>query len=741
MNGYYDYGRFTRLPYTALQNRMLATTALLKEGRYSIEQELNDADNCVRFQAFDTVNETAVTIVEIPVRLPKVATAAQREALNVSFETQASALEKFSHNSAIAIRDHFSEGGRHYVVTDLVDGMDLASLLASLKRPFPLSDVVEWADKVLEVLNALHSFRPPTFYKALRPENLVQRADRSVAMLMSAAVLCGEQSSSDDSVAYSPLEQLWTGLDAASQKVIINKYDEASERILKQDLDARCDIYSLGATLYHLVTARRPIDVLERSIEMIEGNPDPLKSPHKVDPSIPHEISDVIMKAMEIKREYRFDSAAIMRQVLKTALVRVKEREAEEAREHEEAAADIQRAKQEREANADNNGEAPEHSEAVMAELREAEERRLEAERHAAAEVAKAAETAKVEAAKEPQVTVRPTESFKLAELDDDLLGLLSPSSHTSDAPDLKANLVHNSKAPETPDVPDVIVQPFIQEVEQPAVSAETVEVAEAFAEVKATVPEEASVDFGPAVVQTFEETVPTVDESFEPADDSMPAADEVDLVEVVDVAEEFSTLEAVSVSEEPVSEAEEITTAVDEPDVSAAAIDAVDTTPVLVDEKPATASVPTKVQPKIEAYDYPEPARNGLPIPALAAAGTLLLVVAIGGWFFLGSSSSSATETPKAETQTTVPAQSSQANDPARNSYQESPQNQQEQVTQQQAQNVPPGTSETRQEPQRAASATTAQPKQQQKKPAPAPTKAPAQKKPVTVDDLINDN
>jgi len=115
---------------------------------------------------------------------------------------------------------------------------------------------------------------------------------------------------------YRPLEQLWGGLDGASQKVILNSYDERSRRILQQPLDARSDIYSVGATLYHVLTRTLPKDALERSIEILDGNSDPLTAPADLDSSIPEEISEVIMKSMELRREHRYDSAAIMRQVL-----------------------------------------------------------------------------------------------------------------------------------------------------------------------------------------------------------------------------------------------------------------------------------------------------------------------------------------------------------------------------------------------------------------------------------------
>lgn len=718
---------------------MLATTLLLKEGRYNIEQEFSDADNRARFQAFDTVNETAVTIAEVPLRLPKVATAAQREALNQSFETQALTLEKFSHRSALSIHDHFTEGGRHYVVTDLVDGLDLESSLQTQKRAFSVAEVVGWADVILEALNALHTFRPPTFFKAIRPENLVVKGDKSIGLLMSAAVVCGEPtsvSSSDDSVAYSPLEQLWSGLDAASQKVIINKYDEASERVLKQDLDARSDIYSLGATLYYLLTARRPVDVLERSIEMIEGNPDPLKSPHKVDPAIPIEVSDVIMKAMEIKREYRFDSAAIMRQVLKTALVRVKEREAEEASEQEEAAADILKATMERQS--PNGSET--QTEAVMAEASEAVEKAVEAEPQVGAaepvvaevpeveEKTPAAEPRAIESEKKlPQAEpARVTEAFNLAELDDDLLGLLSPTTHTSEPPQqVAASPAHTSTLPISVDEPVVPANEptsLVEEEVAPPSLHEDVVAAEVPVPVSAEMVEvEEELEAGEfvAIAEVVEE-VTTAEGEF------ATEQEEVTVMEVEEAVESVEVENASYAFDSEPSAIEEVETS---PVVESVEVEK----PVEIESKSSPAQLAFASAKQVETYDEVAAPRGGLPIPALAAVAAVLVAVVVGGIYFMGSSSSATVE-PPVESKTAAPA--AQTEEPSSTSNQVAPQAQPEtQVAQ--PENPAVVSTETSQDPQKTAVVNP----QKQKKPTPAPTKAPAQKKAVTVDDLINDN
>jgi serine/threonine protein kinase len=191
---------------------------------------------------------------------------------------------------------------------------------------------------VLSALDYLHTLPEPIIHRDIRPANIRLTSNFKVKLLTagigtSDVIMANSVNSSDSAVLnYRPLEQLWGGLDPASQKVITNSYDDRSRRILQQPLDARSDIYSVGATLYHVITRVLPKDALERSIEILDGNTDPLVAPSELDSSIPEEVSEVVMKAMELRREHRYDSAAIMRQVLNSSWQRVQSKKSTDSK-------------------------------------------------------------------------------------------------------------------------------------------------------------------------------------------------------------------------------------------------------------------------------------------------------------------------------------------------------------------------------------------------------------------------
>ncbi len=401
---------------------MLTTNQNLQQGRYRIVSQLGQNGAGTSYEAFDNTLGANVLLKEIPDNLGKATTPIQLEARKVSFAKKAKALTEMKHESLLLVKDFFSEIDHHYLVTEFAGGNTLGELLDKNKKPFPVADVSNWADSLLDALNYLHTLTPPVIHGEVKPQNIRLSADGKVKLLVFNLVKSADEINASANLTfdgavlpYLPLEQIWQGLDAASKKVILTNYDDKSERVLEQPADARSDVFSLGAALYHLLTARIPADALTRSIDILEGKSDPLQSPTQLNPSIPQEVSEVLMKALEIKRENRFSSAVIMRQVLRTAFVRVKERESsavKSARMEDDAVLEIPVAQPKPAApspavpkNPEMESEQARQLEFIKQQLREAEARRQEAEQRAAQAEKRLLEAEKhtvTEPAKEP---------------------------------------------------------------------------------------------------------------------------------------------------------------------------------------------------------------------------------------------------------------------------------------------------------------------------------------------------
>jgi serine/threonine protein kinase len=384
---------------------MLTINQILQQGRYRIVNQLGQNGIGVGYEAFDTVQGSNVLLKEIRDNLGKVTTPAQLEARKMNFAKKAKTLTEMKHPSLLLVKDFFSEIDHHYLVTEFFDGNNLGELLEKDRKPFSLTDVSNWADSLLDALNYLHTLNPQIIHGEVKPQNVRLSPNGKIKLLVFNLVKSADEMNAAtagqafDAAAlpYLPLEQIWEGLDTASKKVILTNYDEKSEKILEQMPDPRSDVYALAATLYHLLTARIPADALTRSIDILEGKADPLQSPSQLNSSVPAEVSDVLMKALEIKRENRFSSAVIMRQVLRTAFVRVKEREAvapvrQTVKVEEDSVLEIPVVEQKPVAaappvapkNPEIESEQARQLELMKKQLREAEQRRSEAEQRAA---------------------------------------------------------------------------------------------------------------------------------------------------------------------------------------------------------------------------------------------------------------------------------------------------------------------------------------------------------------------
>src|SRR5919205_989482 len=83
--------------------------------------------------------------------------------------------------------------------------------------------------------------------------------------------------------------------------------------------DPRSDLFSLGATLYHLLTGTTPPDALTRATAVLNGDPDPLRPAGDAAAHVPAGVSEVISRSMALSAARRFNSAEEMRAALRDA--------------------------------------------------------------------------------------------------------------------------------------------------------------------------------------------------------------------------------------------------------------------------------------------------------------------------------------------------------------------------------------------------------------------------------------
>lgn len=274
---------------------MIAPGTVL-QSRYRIICQLGAGGMGTVYEAIDERLDTTVALKE---------THFSDERLSKQFEREARLLARLHHQALPKVIDHFSDGNGQFLVMNFISGEDLFEMLRKRGKPFLVNEVLTWGDQLLDALNYLHNQDPPIIHRDIKPQNLKLTSQGQIILLdfglAKGFKSQGSHISTSDSIFgftpnYAPLEQIQgTGTDP------------------------RSDLYSLAATLYHLLTGTPPPRVLDRLKATTDDQPDPLRSIRELNPQVNLNVASVLRKAMFISSNHRFGSAAEMRKALHSA--------------------------------------------------------------------------------------------------------------------------------------------------------------------------------------------------------------------------------------------------------------------------------------------------------------------------------------------------------------------------------------------------------------------------------------
>jgi serine/threonine-protein kinase len=234
--------------------------------------------------------------------LPEPGQAAEvRAAMREQFQREAETLARLDHPALTKVSDFFAENGADYLVMDFVDGPDLRRMVDDARaegRFLDESEVLSWAAQLLDVVGYLHAQDPPVLHRDIKPSNIKLVAGGRLKLVDFGLVKPMDQEDPRTltavrgvgSLPYTPLEQYAgdTGHTAVN-----------------------ADLYSIGATLYHLLTGKSPATAQERFLM-----PNALERPAKLNPGISPRTEAAVLQAMALHPSRRPASVDELRDAL-----------------------------------------------------------------------------------------------------------------------------------------------------------------------------------------------------------------------------------------------------------------------------------------------------------------------------------------------------------------------------------------------------------------------------------------
>ena len=208
------------------------------------------------------------------------------------FKNEATAAKKLSHPNIVGIYDVGNDEDVHYIVREYIDGLSLDDLIKA-KKKLPWRNTLKISAQILSAVD--HAHKNKVIHRDIKPLNIMITTEGVVKLTdfgIARAVSSATKSASNDSagsVHYLSPEQIRGGF-----------------------VDERSDVYSIGITMYEMVTGNVPFDGdshVSIAMKHIDGK---IKPPSEVDAKIPYGVSDLIMLATKKETNMRFQSAGEM---------------------------------------------------------------------------------------------------------------------------------------------------------------------------------------------------------------------------------------------------------------------------------------------------------------------------------------------------------------------------------------------------------------------------------------------
>jgi len=266
-------------------------TAGTRLGRYEIQSTLGVGGMGEVYLAYDTKLARTVAVKTLTVR-----EGPSRQALG-RFAQEARAASALNHPHIVHVYEVDEMDGLHFIVMEFVEGETLRKRIA--RGGLKLDEALEIAAQVASALSAAHA--AGVIHRDIKPENIIMRPDGYIKVLDFGLAKMPTRLPLRLDAGDSTLSEVLT--DPGTILGTINYMSPEQARGVA--VDARADVWSLGAVIYEMIAGRPPFEAATASdalAAVLDREPQPLSQ-------IPETVSSVVTKALTKNQEERYQTA------------------------------------------------------------------------------------------------------------------------------------------------------------------------------------------------------------------------------------------------------------------------------------------------------------------------------------------------------------------------------------------------------------------------------------------------
>ena len=214
---------------------MATKVGTVLDGKYEILKQIGKGGMSIVYLAMDKRLNKQWAVKEIR----KTASGKNNEVVVNSLLAEANLMKRLDHPALPRIVDIIDNGQTIYVIMDYIEGESLGKILKEYGAQ-PQEQVLDWAKQLCDVLEYLHSQKPPIIYRDMKPDNVMLKPEGNLKVI-------------DFGIAREYKEK-----NLADTTILGTRGYAPPEQHGSRQTDVRSDIYALGMTMHNLLTGADP---------------------------------------------------------------------------------------------------------------------------------------------------------------------------------------------------------------------------------------------------------------------------------------------------------------------------------------------------------------------------------------------------------------------------------------------------------------------------------------------------